>query len=345
MHVLILASAVGRFGDGATGGVSRYALGMMEALKAAGHSAALLVPEGSVVPLGVEAEPIAGAFQASAAIADREAHPLPAQSVLAGMLDWAARERDRFDRIINLNHDYLPVFATGLFDGKLWHIPNLTSSDAATDQLIAQRFAEFPERFAAISHFQARKLGLEGARVLWFGMPAQPAGPAVAADAPIFWSGRITPEKGLEAAASIAAAAGRKLTVAGHVENPDYFAKVMESHHDTIDHHGFLDIADLLSLCAQSCATLQTQSWEEALGLTTIEALAAGTPVIAFDRGANSEIIRDGVNGFLIEAGDLDGAAEAVSRLAAVDQQCMAVDFQERFSVGAFQARLLEWFT
>jgi len=91
-------------------------------------------------------------------------------------------------------------------------------------------------------------------------------------------------------------------------------------------------------------ATLQTQSWEEALGLTTIEALAAGTPVIAFDRGANSEIIQDGVNGFLIAAGDLDGAARAVSQIAAVDQQRMAVDFQQRFSVGAFQSRLLKWF-
>lgn len=343
MKILILASAVGRFGDGVTGGVSRYALGMVEALKAADHQTLVLVPEGSAMPPGVEAEPIAGAFQASAATAERQMHPLPPHSVLAGMLDWATRARNQFDRIINLNHDYLPVFGTGLFGGKLWHIPNLTSSDAATDHLIAQRFAEFPERFAAISHFQAGKLGLEGAPVLWFGMPAQTATPEPPADAPIFWSGRITPEKGLEAAASIAAAAGRKLTVAGHVENADYFARVMARHGDTIDHRGFLSISDLLALCACSCATLQTQSWEEALGLTTIEALAAGTPVIAFDRGANAEIIRDGVNGFLIEAGDLEGAAKAVSRLEVLDQERMAVDFQERFSVGAFQTRLLEW--
>lgn len=345
MRTLILASAVGRFGDGATGGVSRYATGMADALKAAGHSSLVLVPESSNLPAGLEARQIAGSFQASAAIADRDVHPLPANAVLTAMLDWAHAERSKFDRIINLNHDYLPVYATGLFDGKLWHIPNLTSSDGATDQLIAQRFAEHPERFAAISQFQASKLGLTGAPVLWFGMAAQPARPQPAGDAPIFWSGRITPEKGLEAAAAIAAKAGRKLTVAGHIENAEYFADVMASHGATVDHRGFLPISELQTLCSQACATLQTQSWEEALGLTTIEALAAGTPVIAFDRGANGEIIRDGVNGFLIAPGDLDGAAEAVSKLGQVDQQAMAVDFQTRFSVGAFQSRLLKWLT
>ncbi len=343
MRILILASAVGRFGDGATGGVSRYATSMVEALKAASHTVQVLVPEGSTTPPGMDAVEIAGTFQASAAIAERDAHPVPPKAVLTAMLDRAFSERRNFDRVINLNHDYLPVFATGLFDGKLWHIPNLTSSDAATDQLIAQRFGEHQGRFAAISRFQAAKLGLAGAPVLWFGMVAQPPRADPADDAPIFWSGRITPEKGLEAAAAIAAKAGRKLTVAGHVENAGYFAEVTAKHGDTIDHRGFLGIGELLQLCSEAAATLQTQSWEEALGLTTIEALAAGTPVIAFDRGANGEIIQNGVNGFLIASGDLDGAAAAISALDQVDQQVMAADFQQRFSIGAFQSRLLDW--
>ncbi len=343
MRILILASAVGRFGDGVTGGVSRYATAMMEALKAADHSVLLLVPEGSDMPPGLKAEQLPGSFQASAAIADREVHPLPAGSVLTAMLDWAYENSHQFDRIINLNHDYLPVFATGLYDGKLLHIPNLTSSDAATDQLIAQRYSEYPDRFAAISAFQAGKLGLSGAPVLWFGMASQPAWLQPQHDAPIFWSGRITPEKGLDAAAAIAAKAGRTLTVAGHIENPDYFASVLERFGDVVDHQGFLPLAELQTLCSEACATLQTQSWEEALGLTTIEALAAGTPVIAFDRGANAEIIKDGVNGFLIAPGDLEGAAAAMDRLGELDLQAMAEDFQERFSIGAFQTRLLEW--
>lgn len=343
MRILILASAVGRFGDGATGGVSRYAEAMVEALSGAGHTCRLLVPEGSALPPGIEAWQVPGTFQASAAIAEREIHPVPANSVLAAMLDRAHAQRGNFDRIINLNHDYLPVFATGLFAGKLWHIPNLTSSDAATDQLIVQRFAEYPERFAAISNFQAARLGLAGAPVLWFGMAAQPTGTSPGDDAPIFWSGRITPEKGLEAAAAIAAKAGRKLVVAGHIENQDYYAEVLKGYGETIDHRGFLSIGELLKLCSEACATLQTQSWEEALGLTTIEALAAGTPVIAFDRGANSEIIQGGVNGFLIATGDIEGAAQAISTVDQVDRQRMAADFQQRFSPQAFQSRLLKW--
>ncbi len=343
MRILILASAVGCFGDGATGGVSRYADAMVTALSAAGHDCLVLVPEGSTLPPDMEALQFPGTFQASAAIADRQIHPVPENAVLAAMLDWAYTQRADFDRIINLNHDYLPVFVTALFDGKLWHIPNLTSSDGATDQLIVKRYSEYPSQFAAISNFQAGKLGLQGAPALWFGMRAQPAGAPPPEGAPIFWSGRITPEKGLEAAAEIAAKAGRELIVAGHIENQAYYESVMNCHGQTIDHRGFLSLEALLSLCAQTCATLQTQSWEEALGLTTIEALAAGTPVVAFDRGANGEIIQDGVNGFLISPGDTAGAAEAIAKVGQIDRQRMADDFQSRFSPQAFQSRLLNW--
>ena len=83
-RVLILASAVGKFGDGSTGGVSRYATAMVDALGQAGVSAELLVPEGSAVPDEYVAQQVPGAFQLSAATADRAEHPVPRNSVLAG---------------------------------------------------------------------------------------------------------------------------------------------------------------------------------------------------------------------------------------------------------------------
>lgn len=340
-RVLILSSAVGRFGEGSTGGVSRYAEAMVKALESLGVAAELLVPEGSQVPEGIATQHVKGAFQLSAATAERDQHPVPANSVLAAMLQKAWAQRDKFDRIINLNHDYLPVYSTDFFDGKLVHIPNLITSDAATDELIRQTYAKHPGAFAAISSFQRDRLDLGKAPVLLFGMNRLQH--QVMKESYLCWSGRITPEKGLETAAEIARRSRLRLVVAGHVENKEYFAAIEEEFGEAIEHRGYLKLDDLTAMISGARALLQTQNWEEALGLSTIEAIAAGTPVIAYNRGANSEIVRDGVNGYVVEHGDLEAAIQAVARAGRIERDRLAADFDERFSLHMFAQRLAAW--
>ncbi|MEM7427493.1 MAG: glycosyltransferase [Pseudomonadota bacterium] len=341
LRILILSSAVGRFGEGPTGGVSRYAAGMAEALGEQGMFPVVLVPEGSEVPPGIEFVEASGNFQLSAATADRNEHPVPAESVLARMLDIAWSERENFDRIVNLNHDYLPVFSTAYFDGKLYHLPNLVTSDAATDALIRARCSEFPSQFAAVSAFQRGRLGLPDVPVLSFGMRRQKG--AVERGQYLCWSGRITPEKGLDAAAEVARQVGLPLVVAGHVESEEYFAAIRNEYDDLIDYRGFLKLLDLSRIISSAQAMLQTQNWEEALGLSTIEAIATGTPVVAYDRGANREIVRDGVNGFVVEHGNVAAAAEAVRQAGGISRQEILADFDLRFSLRSFARRLMDW--
>ncbi len=340
-RVLILASAVGKFGDGSTGGVSRYAAAMVDALAGLGVSSELLVPESSDVPDGVVAQKIPGAFQLSAATADRTEHPVPQNSVLAGMLDAAWTRKGEFDRIVNLNHDYLPVFSTGYFGGKLFHLPNLVTSDSATDDLIRKKFAEHAPCFAAISGFQRDRLGLAGAPVLSFGM-SRSQELARKGDY-LCWSGRITPEKGLETAAEVARRSGLPLVVAGHVENEDYFRAIRDEYAGHMEYRGYLRLAELTQVIAGAHALLQTQNWEEALGLSTIEAIAAGTPVIAYNRGANSEIVREGINGYVVSHGDVEAAVDGVRRTSRIKPEALWDDFDARFSLETFAQRLAAW--
>lgn len=112
------------------------------------------------------------------------------------------------------------------------------------------------------------------------------------------WIGRVTPEKGLEDAIAVANKLGKPLTIFGYRQSYEYFESSIKPHltkeilfmenNFAIKHHN------------QSKAFLFPVQWEESFGLSIIEALACGTPVVAYARGSLPEIIQDGVTGFLV---------------------------------------------
>ena len=146
--------------------------------------------------------------------------------------------------------------------------------------------------------------------------------------------GRISPEKGLGPAIEIAKKAGKLLRVAAKVDPADqeYFEneikhRLAESHVEFIGEIGEQEKNEFLG---NASALLFPIDWPEPFGLVMIEAMACGTPVIAFRRGSVPEILEDGVTGFLVD--DVDEAAERVKRIARLSRsQCRAV-FEDRFS-------------
>jgi hypothetical protein len=79
-------------------------------------------------------------------------------------------------------------------------------------------------------------------------------------------------------------------------------------------------------------ALLHLIDFDEPFGLSTIEAMATGTPVIAFQRGSMSELIDDGVSGFLVAPGDIDGAVAAVGRIRELDRRAVRAHVERHFS-------------
>src|ERR1700739_4582907 len=79
-----------------------------------------------------------------------------------------------------------------------------------------------------------------------------------------------------------------------------------------------------------AAALLMPVEWEEPFGIVMAEALACGTPVIGFPRGSVPEIVRDGVNGFVVH--DVAGAVAAVARLGEIDRRAVRADCEARFS-------------
>jgi glycosyltransferase involved in cell wall biosynthesis len=147
--------------------------------------------------------------------------------------------------------------------------------------------------------------------------------------------GRISPEKGVEKAIKIARRAGIPLKIAAKIDKADldYYndkikRQLMGSGVEFIGEIGDREKGEFLG---RAMALLFPIDWPEPFGLVMIEAMANGTPVIAFRRGSVPEIIDEGVTGFVVDS--IDEAVAAIPRAAALDPSGVRHCFEERFSV------------
>jgi len=137
----------------------------------------------------------------------------------------------------------------------------------------------------------------------------------------LFWVGRLEEEKGAHIAIEIAKKAGLNIILAGKIgfgKGEEYFkAKIKPLiDNDSVIFAEELTKSELIRYYRQAKALLMPIQWDEPFGLTAIEAMACGTPVIAFKRGALSEIIEDKKNGYLIDNSDSVTAAEIAKKIA-----------------------------
>jgi glycosyltransferase involved in cell wall biosynthesis len=148
--------------------------------------------------------------------------------------------------------------------------------------------------------------------------------------------GRISPEKGPDRAIEIAARAGMRLKIAAKVDRVDqtYWDEKIRpliKLHPSVEFIGEIDEHDKAGFLGQASGLLFPVDWPEPFGLVMLEAMACGTPVIAFRRGSVPEILQDGISGFIVDT--IDQAAAAVMRLAEVDRAQVRAAFERRFTV------------
>ncbi len=151
----------------------------------------------------------------------------------------------------------------------------------------------------------------------------------------LLWVGRMDPIKGAHLAIDAARLAGRELVLAGPVQpgQEAYFHELIEPKVDgcAVRYAGEVGGIIKQELFANAAAFLMPVRWREPFGMVMVEALACGTPVIAFGEGAAAEIVIDGENGFLVA--DEVAMADAVKRLASIDPGRCRASVAERFDV------------
>jgi len=144
--------------------------------------------------------------------------------------------------------------------------------------------------------------------------------------------GRIHPDKGTADAIAIAARAGRRLVLCGIVQDEAYFAEHVEPHvdGDRVVYLGSVGPQRRAEVLGEAAALLHPIHFDEPFGLSVVESMICGTPVIAFRRGSMPEIVDEDVTGTLVS--DVDEAVAAVARVCELDRTACRARAVQRFS-------------
>lgn len=147
----------------------------------------------------------------------------------------------------------------------------------------------------------------------------------------LIFFGRIHPDKGTKEAIQIAQKFGKRLIIAGIIQDKDYFEDVVAPNlNENIVYVGSAGPEQRNELLGGAYALLHPISFEEPFGLSVVESMACGTPVIAFNKGSMPELINNGKNGFLVK--NVEEATDALGKILKIDRKCCRNIVEEKFS-------------
>ena len=310
-----------------SGGTERIVHDLTEALVTSGHRVTLFAPADSTT--GAELVSGAPSLQALERRHGKVAPGVPA-ALEAILLDRVRVRLDEYD-IVHCHGEFAHAAVLGARRAR-----SVTTVHWRLDELDRGLFFEhFPDLpVAAISCAQAAALPPANlAGIVHHGIAADRYSLGTGAGGHLAFIGRMTDQKRPDRAIAIAKAAGGTLRLAGGVDvgNPDYFAQTVAPHlGPTIIHEGECDDAAKQTLLGEATALLFPIDWPEPFGLVMIEAMACGTPVIAWNRGSVPEIVEPGVTGFVVSSEE--EAIAAVARAATLDRASIRRRFEERFT-------------
>jgi glycosyltransferase involved in cell wall biosynthesis len=321
-RVALIASARYPLREPFPGGLEAHTWQLATRLRHRGHTVTVFGAPGSDGRLGVREMPRMPAISADA----RNDVAMPPEwflaehhAYLALMLELGGD--DRYSVVHNNSLHYLPVAMASSIAAPVLttlHTPPTPWLESA----VRARSVD-DTTFAAVSAHTAdrwRPLGTRP-RVVRNGVDTTVWRPGPGGGPPV-WSGRIVPEKGVVPAIRAARLAGTGLRLAGPTPDPAYFREqVVPLLDDRIRYEGHLAHRDLARLIGGASVAVVSPCWDEPYGLVVAEALACGTPVAGFARGALPEIL-DASCGVLADPDDVDGLAAAIgsaSRLSRAD--------------------------
>jgi len=306
------------------GGTERVVSELTEELVRRGHEVTLFASGDSMT--GARLVPCcAEALRLNPRCVDQLAHHMV-------MLERVMQEKDDFD-IIHFHVDYLhfplsrreQVVNISTLHGRL-DLPDLVP--------LYRTYREMP--VISISNAQRRPLPwLNWEGTVYHGMSRDRYSFYPDGGDYLAFLGRTSPEKGLDRAIEIAKQTGMPLKIAAKVDkaDADYFESVIKPLLDTslVEFIGEIGYPEKNEFLGNAAGLLFPIDWPEPFGLVMIEAMACGTPIVAFNNGSVPEIMRDEVTGFVVD--DVAKGVRAVHNLSSIDRRGVRNHFEECFSV------------
>ena len=238
-----------------------------------------------------------------------------------------AMERSGDFDLVHNHLDWLPL----AFPGS-WHAPMVTTIHGFSGAGILPAYTRARSAFVSISDSD-RAAELSYIATVHHGIDTKQFAATSPAGDDLVVFGRIHPDKGTADAIEIARRAGRRLVICGIVQDAGYFAEQVEPwiDGDSVVYRGSVGPSERAEVLGAAAALLHPIHFDEPFGLSVAEAMACGTPVIAYRRGSMPELVDDGVTGFLVDS--LDDAVAVVARLRSLDREQVRARARERFDV------------
>jgi glycosyltransferase involved in cell wall biosynthesis len=305
------------------GGTERVVSYLTEELVQQGHDVTLFASGDSITQARLIA-PCARSLRLDKTCIDRLApHML--------MVERVFQQAGRFD-VIHFHIDYLHFLLS-----RRHTIPQVTTLHGRLDlRELVPLFREFHDMpVISISDAQRRPLPwINWQGTVYHGLPESLYTFCDGPGAYLAFIGRISPEKRLDRAIEIAKRLDMPLKIAAKVDASDqeYFTTVIQPllQHPLVEFVGEIGEDDKNAFLGHAYALLFPIDWPEPFGLAMIEAMACGTPVVAFRRGSVAEVIDEGVTGFTADS--LEDAVRATAHVASLSRQRCRQVFQQRFS-------------
>jgi glycosyltransferase involved in cell wall biosynthesis len=248
------------------------------------------------------------------------------------MLDQVFSEKEEFDLIhFHVGYLHFPLI-------RREQVPHVTTLHGRLDLPDLVPLYRYFYDMPVISISDAQRKPLLWANwqgTVHHGLPRHSFSLGTGAGGYLAFLGRTSPEKGLDQAIEIAKRTGMPLKIAAKVDRVDrkYFEQAIKPllDHPLVEFIGEIGYPEKHRFLGNAAALLFPINWCEPFGLVMIEALACGTPVIAYPQGSVPEVIQDGVTGFIVP--DLEGATKAVKRIGEIDRKNCRRHFERHFCV------------
>lgn len=303
----------------------QFASLLTEGLVAAGHHVTLFATADSITAATLHAT-VSGGWSEDATIDAKVAECLH----IASVFERAAE----FD-IIHNGFDFLPLTYSDLVA-----TPVVTTIHGFSSDRIIPVYERYDATTAYVSISDAdRDPRLHYAATVHHGIDVDAFAVHPSPRRHLLFFGRIHPDKGTAEAIEVARRCGRRLDIAGIIQDEEYFRAEVAPHIDgtQVRYLGAVDAASRAEVLGSAHALLHLIDFDEPFGYSVVEALACGTPVVANARGSMGELIAHGENGFLVD--DIDSAVAAVAAAGALYRGRIAERASERFTVAAMVAK------
>ncbi len=258
------------------------------------------------------------------------------------MLDSVLSRIDQFD-IVHFHTDmiHFPMF-------RPWADKTVTTLHGRLDMKdLAEVYRRWPDYgLVSISDHQRKPIPFANWKAtVHHGLASDAFNCSVQAEGYLAFLGRISPEKRPDRAIEIATRLGRQLKIAAKVDAADraYYEAVIRPMIETnplVEFIGEIGDHQKSEFLGRAEALLFPIDWPEPFGLVMIEAMACGTPVVAFRCGSTAEVIEDGVTGYLVD--NLDEAVVAAERARHLDRRTIRARFETGYSAAAMARRYLD---